>query len=290
MNCTICGGRAHAVYQHPEVALFRCTSCDHCFADQDSIIDPESYDLDYGDEAHKNWFENPNVDLFDWIDRVLDQEPNMSSVLDLGCGRADLLRFLYERHPSWSLTGVEQTRFDPPDGIEVITGDIMSAEIDRTFDAVVALAVIEHVDDPARLVQRAIDQVRPGGLVVMMTLNERSVLYATSRLLRRAGLSGPFDQLYSKHHLHHFNKRSMQEVFVRAGLSVEQRHDHNIPAAAVDFESQGPVSDAVRLMGARLCFAAGRLTGRCYLQTLVGRVPGDGAATTSGTSPDRASH
>lgn len=261
------------MYRHPEADLRRCHDCDHCFADLSTLAAFEEYDTSYGDEDHRNWFENPNIALFDRIERHL-AEREVDSVIDLGCGRADFLLHLRASHPEWRLAGIEQTPFDPPAGVEVITGDLLTAPVDQKFDAVVSLAVIEHVEDPIELLRRAVDLCRPGGVIVIMTLNDRSVLYATSRVMRAAGVPGPFDQLYSRHHLHHFNKTSLETAARTAGLEVLDRHDHNIPADAVDFPDGGALANAIRLNGARVTFALGAMTGRCYLQTLFCRAPG----------------
>jgi len=270
--CPLCGAQTRIVYRHPDVQLRRCKGCDHCFADLSTLAERAVYDESYGDEDHKNWFENPNTGLFDRIQGHLESV-DARSVIDLGCGRADFLSHLAPTHPDWQLVGIEQTPFDPPVGVEVITGDLLTAEIDRQFDGVVSLAVIEHVEDTAAFLRRAIDLVRPGGAVVVMTLNDRSVLYATARLLRAAGIPGPFDQLYSRHHLHHFNKSSLRTAVEASGLTIVDRLDHNIPAAAIDFPSSGWLADSIRLNGARATFALGALTRRCYLQTLFCQAP-----------------
>lgn len=285
-RCPICRGVASRAEPHPEVDLFRCEECDHCFADLETMDRREVYDLAYGDEHHRNWFENPNTDLFEHLRGLLVADGS-TRVLDMGCGRGDFLAHLARRHPTWELVGVEQTPFDPPDGVEVRTGDVDSvlAGDVSSFDAVVTLAVIEHVDDPLAFLDLATRVCRPGGLIVVMTLNDRSTLYGAARLLRGFGVSGPFEQLYSRHHLHHFNRRSLETAFEQAGIPVIRRHDHNIPMAAVDFPSAGAIADAVRRAGVRGCFAIGRATGACYLQTLVGRRPG--AEGVSGAGPGR---
>jgi 2-polyprenyl-3-methyl-5-hydroxy-6-metoxy-1,4-benzoquinol methylase len=270
--CTICGSPARLVDRSSQADLFRCSSCAHCFADQQSIREHVEYDEAYGDLDHKNWFENPNVRLFDWIDRRLGDEPT-TSVLDVGCGRASFLSFLRGRHPRWHLTGIEVLGFDPPPGIELVVGDFESTHLGRRFDAVVSLAVIEHVADPHKFVRHLLEAVRPGGTIVLMTLNEQSVLYDASRVLHRAHLDGPFEQLYSTHHLNHFTKSSFARLLELHGLLIDDRHDGHIPLAAIDFPPRGAVADAIQRAGAAGTFALGRLTRRCYLQTVVCRAP-----------------
>ena len=269
--CPLCSGPTRRVYRHPEAQLRRCARCDHCFADTSKLAERVVYDLSYGDESHKNWFENPNTRLFNRIERTLVAQ-GCNSVIDLACGRADFLRHLRRNHPDWRLLGVEQTPFPAPDGVEIVIGDVATVEVEERFDAVVSLAAIEHMEDPIAFLRLARARCRPGGWLVVMTLNERSVLYGAARLLRNVGLTGPFDQLYSKHHLHHFNKTSLREALRQVGLEIALRYDHHIPTSAIDFAKTHWLADAVRLNGARACFALGAVTRRCYLQTVFVRV------------------
>lgn len=275
-SCPICGGTARWAYRTSEADLYRCPSCQHCFADQESIRQAVGYDASYGDEDHKNWFDNPNYRLFDFVIDSLGtarQHPRRS-VLDIGCGRAAFLSYLQQQRPGWELTGIEVAAFEPPPGIDVVVGDFESTDFGRRFDAVVSLAVIEHVTDPHKFVAKVIESCEPGGTVVLMTLNEQSVLYDTSRVLRRLGIDGPFEQLYSPHHLNHFTRKSFARLLEQHGLVIEGRHDGHIPAAAIDFPERGAVADVVQRVGAVGTFALGRLVGRCYLQTVVCRTPG----------------
>jgi 2-polyprenyl-3-methyl-5-hydroxy-6-metoxy-1,4-benzoquinol methylase len=273
LPCTVCASPSGLSYRHPEADLYRCHACGHCFADQSSLTTAVDYGTTYGDVEHRNWFENPNYKLFEFIERQVVSAGGGRSptVLDVGCGRGAFLGYLRDRHPEWSLTGVELSAFEPPPEVELLVGDFLEVESSRSFDAVVSLAVVEHVTDPHAFVQKAWDFCAPGGRVILMTLNEQSVLYDASRVLRRARIEGPFTQLYSTHHLNHFNKDSLQTLLEMHGMEVERRYDCHIPAAAIDFPPRGALVDRIQRAGAVGCFAAGRVVRRCYLQTVVGR-------------------
>lgn len=258
---------------HPEADLYRCRDCGHCFSDVDSIRAHETYGADYHESGHRNWADNPNWRLFRWIEHEISRSQEPISVLDVGCGRAQFLGYLASRHPTWQLTGIELDTFPAPPGVQLLTGDFMQLDIGQQFACVVSQAVIEHVADVRGFLRRTVELCRPGGRLIIMTLNQQSVLYGVARQLARFGLSGPFDQLYSKHHLNHFTRSSLERLFSKCGVQIESRYDHHIPLAAIDFPRQHAVADVVRKTGAAACFALGALTGRCYLQTLVGRVP-----------------
>jgi 2-polyprenyl-3-methyl-5-hydroxy-6-metoxy-1,4-benzoquinol methylase len=274
LECPVCGAAARLAFRHPDADLYRCRACDHCFSDVASMRSEETYDASYYDEVHRNWFEHPHVWLFDQIRRRVGQLGPAPSVLDVGCGRGDFLRWLHDAEPAWELTGIDLSANAPHAGITLLQGDVMNQLLSRRYDAVVNLAVIEHVADVRRFTGVLRSCCRPGGLIVIMTINDRSVLYSMARVARRAQAPAAFDRLYERHHLNHFNVRSLRRLVESQGLTVVETLRHDIPMNAVDMPPAGLWVTAVRRFGVRAAFLAGRLTGRTYLQTLVCRAPG----------------
>ena len=273
LPCAVCTTPSRREMIHPEADLYRCPDCGHCFSDVDSVRDHETYGAEYHESGHRNWAENPNWQLFRWIEEDISRLPVPVSVLDVGCGRGQFLGYLARQHPGWQLTGIELDTFPAPPGVNLRTGDFIQLDFGQQFDCLVSQAVIEHVADVRAFLLRAVELCKPGGRLIIMTMNEQSVLYGVARQLARLGITAPFDQLYSKHHLNHFTRQSLERLFTECGVSITRRYDHHIPLAAIDFPRQNAVTDLIRKSGAATCFALGTLTGRCYLQTVVGRVP-----------------
>ncbi|PLX29907.1 MAG: bifunctional 3-demethylubiquinol 3-O-methyltransferase/2-polyprenyl-6-hydroxyphenol methylase [Alphaproteobacteria bacterium] len=59
---------------------------------------------------------------------------------------------------------------------------IESLDLERSFDIVLALEVIEHVDDIAEFLVRLRSHLKPGGLVFISTINQTAKSYAVSIL------------------------------------------------------------------------------------------------------------
>lgn len=273
LNCPVCGTASAFEQSCREADLYRCPQCDHCFSDPASLSTVEDYAPEYFDQRHKNWFEHPNLSLFDTLGRIIAKHNQKASVLDLGCGRGDFLRHLRRKYPELSLVGLDISSQDLQDGIQFVQGDVLSLEFPRQFDVVVSLAVIEHMIDVQAFMKRLYLCTAPGGLVIVSTINDRSALYAAARLLKRVHFQKPIDQLYSRHHLNHFNTQSLRRLLNASGLSVRNTVLHDIPMAAVDVDSRSPVQSLFLRLGAWGTFLLGRVTGRTYLQTVICEKP-----------------
>jgi SAM-dependent methyltransferase len=283
LPCPVCAAASGLAFRHRDADLYRCPDCDHCFSDIASMRAEEPYDARYYDETHRNWFEHPHVWLFEQIRRRLRNLGSAPSVLDIGCGRGDFLRWLHAKEPAWDLTGIDLSANPPLPGVTLLQGDVMHEPPTRRYDAVVNLAVIEHVADVRAFTNVLRSSCRPGGTIVIMTINDRSTLYATARLLRRAGFSTAFDRLYERHHLNHFTIRSLRRLVELQGLTILETLRHNTPMDAVDMPPAGWWSTAARRLGVRGAFLTGRLTGRTFLQTVVCRAPEPEAAPAGGS-------
>ena len=76
------------------------------------------------------------------------------------------------------------------------------------------------------------------------------------------------DQLYSGHHLNHFNTTSLRTLMEDGGFPVDRLLLHDIPLAAV-VVGASPVNAFIQRCGVLGIFLIGKLTRRNYLQTLV---------------------
>ena len=264
IQCPVCGEAAKFVYQHPEARIFRCPKCTHAFSDPASVR-MELYSDDYYQESHRNWFANPNYELFEWIEHQIPSD--CKSLIDVGCGRGQFLDYLRTQRPNMRLVGVDLSKNANRKNIEFHCGDILGLKFGR-FDAVVSLATIEHVPDVAGFAARVHDLCNSGGIAFVMTLDDGGLLYRASRLAWRLGVPVGFNRLYSAHHLHHFTHQSLMCLLKRSGLKVRQCLHHSVPLKALDL----PVSPLVRplfLTAVKAIFITGDLLDLSYLQTIM---------------------
>lgn len=127
--------------------------------------------------------------LFGWLPPVRDAlrmrlmglTGPPGSLLDVGCGDGEFLARM--RDLGWRVAGVEpdaeaarraRERF----GLRVHAS---LADAPGTFDAVTHAHVVEHVHDPVALLRECRARLRPGGRLVAVTPNTRSLGHAVFR-------------------------------------------------------------------------------------------------------------
>ena len=267
-ECPVCGQPSRKQYVHPDGYIFRCMECTHAFTDPSSPSQ-ETYDEGYFLETHRNWFLHPNTALFRRIQHMLRPEDCRDGLLDVGCGRGDLLFHLEKSNPALSLAGIDIAPLPAHPQIHFVSRDLFDWEPDRPYSIVTSLAVIEHVADIRGFLGKLRRFVKKGGRLVIMTLNEDGVLYAIARGALKLGFHGPFERLYSRHHRHHFTRRSLRSLVEISEFQVLEHYTHNFPLAAVDFPSRGFWMDSSQKAGVAALFGLGRIFRSGFLQTIV---------------------
>lgn len=128
--------------------------------------------------------------------------------------------FLMEAQPHYEVHGVEISEeaatFSRSRGIDVQLGTIRRQTFEQigAVDVIVMLDVIEHLEDPASVLQLCADYLRPGGVIVVTTGDFGS---------RFARISGKHWRLMtSPQHLWYFTPLSVIKIAERYGLELEQ--------------------------------------------------------------------
>lgn len=99
-------------------------------------------------------------------------------VLEIGCGNGNLLAYLAKL--GWNVQGIEP---DPKAAsiakrriLSVMTGELTEQSFaPYSFDAIIMSHVIEHVADPVLLLQTCQKILKPGGRLIMLTPNLKSL-------------------------------------------------------------------------------------------------------------------
>ncbi len=269
LACPVCGKPARPTGQFDDVRLYRCEQCDQCFTDTAALRHVERYDDTYYAHTHEGWNQNPDLGLFRRIGALVRAHKADASVIDVGCGRGDLLQFLKRENPALRLTGIDLSPPASLPGVTVVKDDFTAHAFPERFDAVVSLQAIEHMGEIDSFVRKLRDVMADDGLAIISTVNDRSISYDAARFLRAAGWPVAYQRLYSRHHLQHFNVTSLTTLMERSGFTVRQVMRHNEPLFAVDMPPGSRLKRGLLRAGVAATFALGTLTGRTVLQTIV---------------------
>jgi len=271
MQCSVCNNSNKVALEDRPLSLYRCGVCGHVFKDI-AREKEEVYAEDYFSGPHKNWFNNPDYPLFEFIHKeILKIKGNRPlKVLDVGCGKGNFLKYLNTKNPKLNLYGIDLTDNLYP-GISFIKGDIFKNEINTKFDVICNLAVIEHLDCPHFFIKKIRDLLSPDGVIFTVTDNDDSLIYGMARILKRAGIGAAYDRLYMTHHLQCFSSKSLMMLMEANDLDLIGHKNHNHPIEAIDYPKAGVSTMAFYAIGVRMIFALSGVFNNGILQIAVCR-------------------
>lgn len=171
----------------------------------------------------------PNVvDMSNSFDRCLSGELQKwlagcrGEVLEVGCAPGKWLSFLAEKmglNPSgieYTSAGTEATvRNFSVLGLNyghVWSGDFFSIDPDPQFDVVISLGFIEHFQNVEEVVERHLQWLKPGGVLLLEIPNFRGVYYPIQSILDKT--------LLDKHNLKIMNLEFFKELAGRFGMTI----------------------------------------------------------------------
>lgn len=140
---------------------------------------------------------------------------NGRSLLDVGAYIGVFVEVA--RQAGWDACGVEPSSwaaaYAREQGLPVIHGTQDAPELQgRQFDVITMWDVIEHVADPAAEMARAYTLLKPGGWLVIHTMDIDSL---TARLM---GSRWPW---FMDMHIHYFSQKTMRQMLEKNGFCVQ---------------------------------------------------------------------
>jgi SAM-dependent methyltransferase len=215
--CNCCGSaRQRAVYRQPDglfhpgewFTVVECLDCGLGFVnprpDRDAIgrYYPPAFFDDFTDvRAHRARYDAEAG----YLPAAIPGQPP-PRLLDVGCANGDFPRVMRAR--GWEVEGVEvsaNARAIDDFPVHRVPLDQVRAP-DRSFDAITAWAVLEHVHDPRAYFQAAGRLLKRGGRFVFLVTNFSSL---SSRALFREDVP---------RHLHFFTEAAVRRYLADAGL------------------------------------------------------------------------
>jgi SAM-dependent methyltransferase len=231
--CPICGqlgaqkwlrgpDRLHG--RQKKYTLVRCQACSLVWL-RNPPEPAETY-LHYTDAYHKLISAAGRDSLAHWGFRkeAVAQYKQSGALLDLGCSSGSFLEFM--RSKPWKLYGIEMSAevarmAEERSNAQVFVGDVVDAPFPpEFFDAITCFDVLEHLNEPRRVMARVSEWLKPGGIFYVLVPNVNS---AEARVF-----GSYWHGLELPRHLFHYSPKSLKCLAESVGLrevSLETRRN-----------------------------------------------------------------
>jgi len=117
---------------------------------------------------------------------ISEERPTGGVLLDIGCGRGNLLGFVGDRFDRY--IGVDVVKYEGfPTEAEFIPLDLDAGKAplpDDFADVVCSVETIEHLENPRAFMRELVRLVKPGGWVIVTTPNQLSLLSKLTLVLK----------------------------------------------------------------------------------------------------------
>lgn len=232
MRCLICGGNQFSCIHNGTrdiagINVMKCTGCGMVQLDTKMYNTEQNY---MGGGMLKNSYGAISDKTEDIVWEVWCQETEPDDnrryealkalcfgkdVLEFGCGNGGFLRRI--KKAASSVTGIElmdeARRNIEKDEIRVYKS---LDKIENTFDVVCMFMVIEHLNDPDKILRKIYSVLNPGGVIVCETPNAEDILISKYQCKKFE------DFTYWSEHVLLFNSMTLEKLFRRNGFRTEQ--------------------------------------------------------------------
>lgn len=143
-------------------------------------------------------------------------------LLEIGPGRGHFLQLCLQR--SIHYAGIDISSKVVADlhdrfGVPMYQGTIEDGNVGGSlYKVITAFDVIEHCTSPKQWLRCVYENMEPGGLLVLSTVNISNLLYVLGHLLYKIGIKGPASRLYPPYHLNYFTPAKLEHYLILTGF------------------------------------------------------------------------
>jgi 2-polyprenyl-3-methyl-5-hydroxy-6-metoxy-1,4-benzoquinol methylase len=236
-TCYICGSaKNRSLCNIPIGTIVRCVECETVY--RAVVVTGDEYRKLYQSEAMMEtpfYLANkiatdPKAEPMPTFARGLRRLGELRTpgrLLDVGCSYGAFM--VLAQGVGWSTSGVELSESAAKFAREERHLDVFSGTVEQAtypegyFDTVTLWDVIEHLDNPVSTMAEIRRIMAPGGILLIFTINQESLLTATGHILYKLSLNkwkhlmGLF---YDIHHNFFFSPRTITSFLKRSGFEV----------------------------------------------------------------------
>jgi 2-polyprenyl-3-methyl-5-hydroxy-6-metoxy-1,4-benzoquinol methylase len=230
-NCPVCGvdeSRPHL--EKHGLKIVRCARCSMLFANP---VPAEFASGRYYDTEGAEYYLSPEKLQSDYSPVRFERELKLfrrhcqsGAILDVGCGSGAFLYQLNQRFPgAYEILGTDVSGgpldYAESKSVPVLRGDFLAHDFgEKKFDAVTFWAVLEHLLEPKRFVEKAASILKPGGICFVLVPNMRSLAVRT--------IGKRYRYIYAQH-LNYYAAATMRTMVSEFFDMVEMRFTHFNP-------------------------------------------------------------
>ena len=232
IDCPLCRGKNHQkLYQKDSFWIVECRSCglvfvnprlaaseirkhyDRKYYKSDNPSDKTRY-IDYNFRYLKSHEKKRFQDIFKYLEKFL---PQKGRLLDLGAATGFLVQEANKR--GWQAEGVEISKWAADYGkknlkVKIFPGDLFEARFNKeTFEAITMLDILEHLEDPSKVLEEAHRILKKGGVIYIETIN-------FDNFITRYLIKNNYKHMVPAYHLIYFGRRQLGQFLKKAKLQV----------------------------------------------------------------------
>jgi 2-polyprenyl-3-methyl-5-hydroxy-6-metoxy-1,4-benzoquinol methylase len=223
----------------------KCKNCSLQFKTFDNEVE-ELYDDAYADNFLKteeysgthaiNFFEKIVIKSYNKLDKK-----NKPTLLDIGSGIGIMLDTA--KKIGYTPTGIELSsklsKVAQSKGHEVLNININESKIERKFETITMMDIIEHLEDPKQILQSLKPLLNKNGELIVYTPNHDSFIVKIAHILFRLGIKSPVENIFACTHTCFFTTKTLIDILVNSGYTItEKKHfnyDTSRPGQEVSF-------------------------------------------------------
>lgn len=216
-HCLICGGETlNTLKGYEDHHLCQCDSCGFIFAC--AIPDKAELEAFYSKDYDRTSYLSPiTVKRYEELLDSFEPLRKTNKLLDVGCGYGFFLEIAKKK--GWEVYGTELSTDAAAQcekkGINMFVGEFQDYDCEpETFDVIVSIEVIEHINNPIEYVEKAHCLLRKGGKFYLSTPNFNSYL--------RKRLGAQYDVIDYPNHLCYYTPKTLTKLFTEHGFQKEK--------------------------------------------------------------------
>jgi 2-polyprenyl-3-methyl-5-hydroxy-6-metoxy-1,4-benzoquinol methylase len=230
-NCPVCDyTEAQPYLEKHGIKIVRCSRCSMLFVNP---VPAEFASGQYYDTAGAEYYLSPAKLESDYASvrfvrelALFRKHCQSGALLDVGCSSGAFLYQLNQRFPgTYEILGTDVSGapldYAESKGVPVVRGDFLAHNFgDKKFDAVTFWAVLEHLLEPKKFLEKAASILKPDGLCFVLVPNMNSLAV---RLIGKR-----YRYIYPQH-LNYFTAATLRKMAENSFEMIETRFTHFNP-------------------------------------------------------------